>query len=178
MNSFSIVKLSSSKASKKLFLKLKEITNSVNESDLERIANETGVSLKNVEQMKSRILGREISINSNSFDDHGGQSETLDSKLKSDLPSPEDIIMAHDEKRKYLGAIAYSCLNHLDEQEKDIIANRILAEKQMTLKELANKYNISQERIRQKQEIALKKIRSHLEEKKLIESPKKSNLLS
>jgi RNA polymerase sigma-32 factor len=171
MNSFSLIKLSTAKATKKLFLKFKEIANSVNDQDLEKIANETGVSIKNVSDMKTRILGREISIDSNVFENQNSSdsgSDTLDKKLKSNLPSPEEITLENEEKKKHFEAIAYACIHFLDDQEKDIIANRILAEKQMTLRELSAKYGISQERIRQKQEIALEKIRKYLNEKKLL----------
>jgi RNA polymerase sigma-32 factor len=179
MSSFSLIKLSTAKATKKLFLKFKEISNSVNDQDLERIANETGVSLKNVSEMKSRILGREISIDSNSFDSSFENSEnnTLDKKLKSDFPTPEEVVLNYDEKKKNLSAVFYACFHILDSQERDIIANRILAEKQMTLKELSSKYGISQERIRQKQEIALGKIRKYLFEKKLLDSEQAQKLL-
>jgi RNA polymerase sigma-32 factor len=187
MNSFSLIKLSTAKVTKKLFLKFKEIANSVTDSDLEKIANETGIPIKNVSEMKSRILSREISIDSNPyynnsssfFDD--SQNNNLDKKIKSDLPTPEEFVLNSDDRKKKLSEIAYACMNILDSQEKDIIANRIISNNPLTLKELSAKYNISQERIRQKQEIALNKIRKHLEQKKLFNfkiNNKKHNMIN
>jgi len=144
MNSFSLIKLNSSRATKKLFLKIKDIMNSIDNKDLEKIANESGVSLKNVIDMKTRVLGREISIDANFENESGSYPDnSLSKTLKSELKSPEEMIIESDDRKKKLTSIAYACINILDDQEKDIIANRILAENQMTLKELSLKYNIS-----------------------------------
>ena len=173
MNSFSLVKLSTARVTKKLFLKYKEIANSINQEDLEKIANEAGTTLKNVEEMKTRILSRDVSIN-HSFKNGSGEngdgnnSLSLEKTLVCQNPNPEEFILEQDHKKKYFTEIASACMSLLDDQEKDIIANRILADSQMTLKDLAEKYNVSAERIRQKQEIALNKIRKHLSQKKLL----------
>lgn len=171
-DAFSLVKLSTARVTKKLFSKYKEIANSVSDEDLEKIANEVGTSVKNVHEMKTRIICRDYSLDQTYNDDYSG-TESGQSSLSNTIAScelnPEEVILEKDEKDKYYKAIAYACLHFLDHQEKDIIANRILANEKMKLKELADKYGVSQERIRQKQEGALKKIRKYLKEQNLLD---------
>ena len=165
MNSFSLVKLGTGLVTKKLFSKYKQIVSSVSNNDIEKIANEVGTSIKNVNEIKSRLHMRDCSLNA---------LISIDSNVEmgDSIPctqwNPENIVMTYNDKNKQYSAMAYACAHFLDAQEKDIIANRILREEPLKLRELAEKYGVSNERIRQKQEIALKKIRDHMKKERLM----------
>jgi RNA polymerase sigma-32 factor len=155
MDSFSIVKLKT----KSLFGKYKELMSANSDHELELIANHTNTSVKNASDTKQRITLRDCSLNTK-LDCHS--NEEWNDFLECSNETPEERIIHYDERLKFLSGIKEACEKVLDYEEKEIIYHRIISEDPLKLKDLASLYNVSPERIRQKQEIALKKIRNYL----------------
>lgn len=167
MDSFSLVKFSGARVTKSLFGKYKELMSANSDDDIESIAKDVDTSVKNVNEMKQRMTFRDCSLNSTVNDD--SESEWNDF-LECTNQTPEEKIINYDEKTKYLCGIRIACEKVLNEEEKEIIYHRIISENPLKLKDLASRYNVSSERIRQKQEVALQKIRGYLSDMRLLEA--------
>ena len=159
MDSFSLVKLSGARVTKSLFGKYKDLMSANSEDDLELIANEVVTSVKNVGEMKQRMTFRDCSLNKKLNDEN---NEEWNDFLECQNETPEEKIINYDEKRKFLTGIKIACEEALDREEREIIYHRIISDNPLKLKDLAFIYEVSSERIRQKQEIALNKIRNYL----------------
>ena len=92
------------------------------------------------------------------------------SQLVCDRQNPEELIINYDEKVKYLSCIRVACEKVLNAEEKEIIYHRIIAEKPLKLREVADMHGVSSEAIRQKQEKALGKIRHFIENAGLLDN--------
>ncbi len=166
MDSFSLVKLSGARVTKSLFGKYKELMSANSEDDLECIANEIDTSIKNVSDMKQRMTFRDCSLNNKLNNEN---DEEWNDFLECQNDTPEEKIINHDEKTKFLTGIRMACEETLDEEEKEIIYHRIISENPLKLKDLALQYKVSPERIRQRQEAALKKIKNYLSKNMLLQ---------
>ncbi len=173
LRSWSLVKMSSSAAQKKLFFNLHKIKKRLNLSGdpgdknpfnngtilpehVSRIASDLNVSEKDVIEMDSRLTQPDHSLNSK-VGDEDGDKEALDF-LVADQASQEQIAIENQQelRKKLAFKKAFDMLN---EREKDILIKRQIAEELMTLEELSQIYKISRERIRQIEENAIKKIK-------------------
>ena len=162
LKSWSLVKIGTTAAQKKLFFNLKKIKNQLSDySDgnlkphqVKEISERLNVSEKEVTEMEGRISGNDYSLNSivSSESDEEWQEwladEDADHEIK--IAEKEEI-----NKRKILLAKA---INVLNEREKNIIQLRKLSEEPKTLEELSKEYKISRERIRQIEERAFEKL--------------------
>jgi RNA polymerase sigma-32 factor len=159
MDSFSMVKLGSSKVTKALFGKYKELMGADDEK-ISQIAEEVNASEAKVLSMKNRLSSLDYSLDTEVFED---SSTTFANKLMCKNSNPEELILDQDSRIKYLTAIRLACDKVLNEEEKEIIYHRIISENPMKLKDLSVIQGISPEAVRQKQERALAKIRSYVE---------------
>jgi len=175
LRSWSLVKIGTTTAQKKLFFNLKKIKNQIShstEGDLRdehvsEIANKLNVDKKEVISMNRRLAGKEHSLNAPVGEDGDEWQDWLvDKKLDQELKFSQNEEM---EQRKDLLADSLKILN---EREKEILYARRLNDEQITLENLSKKYKISRERIRQIENKAFEKLQKHM-----LNSAKSKNLL-
>ena len=175
MRSWSLVKIGTTTAQKKLFFNLKKIKKQIapkSEGDLKdehvtEIANKLDVSKDEVVSMNRRLSGKEFSLNSPIGE--GGdewQDWIEDKETDHELKFAQQDEM---EKRKNLLTDSIKILN---DREKEIIYARKLNDNPTTLEDLSKKYKISRERVRQIENKALEKLQKHM-----LNSAKSKNLL-
>ena len=169
LKSWSLVKIGTTSAQKKLFFSLSKvkhkITNmysrSVNEGDHQAIADELGVTVREVNEMSQRLSGPDLSLNYtvNNDSDNSG-SEMLD-LLPEAKPSQEDTLS----RRQILvnkTQILSEALRELNEREVQILTARKLNDSPSTLDTFSSQYNISKERVRQIETKAFEKVQNYV----------------
>jgi len=164
LNSWSLVKLGTTAAQKKLFFNLRKIKNRLNLSDdramsqdiLKHIAKSLDVSVQDVTDMNMRLQSHDGSLNMVLSDSSDGGAEWIDFICDS-KPNQEESF-AHMETMKYRRKLFHEALNVLNSREKDILFKRRLTERAATLDDLSKTYNISKERVRQIELNSIKKI--------------------
>ncbi|NLN39617.1 MAG: RNA polymerase sigma factor RpoH [Smithella sp.] len=159
IKSWSIVKIGTTQAQRKLFFKLGQAkkqleTISKRNPEFGEIAESLGVKDTEVAEMDLRMGSRDLSLNELVSDD--GDSSHLDF-LTQEGDNQETALIKHEErsliKRDIAGALA-----KLTERESFIIRHRVMADDPLTLQEIGDKYNITRERARQIEKQALKKV--------------------
>lgn len=163
IRSWSLVKIGTTAAQKKLFFSLNKIKNRIrnlearelNDDDHEMIAEKLNVSTHDIQEMNIRMAGDDTSFNAPIS--HDSTTEKMD-YLPEESANQEMLVIEHQEM-DYRRTLLQHALMELNEREVDIITLRRLQETPATLKELADKYAISCERVRQIEERAMEKIR-------------------
>lgn len=169
LNSWSLVKLGTTAAQKKLFFNLRKIKNRLNLIDdrdlsqniLNDIARSLDVSVQDVTDMNMRLKSHDGSLNTIIDADSDSSSEWMDF-ISDSKPNQEDSY-AHAETIKYRRKMFNQALYVLNKREKDILFKRRLYEKTITLDDLSKTYNISKERVRQIELNSIKKITKAIE---------------
>ena len=176
LRSWSLVKIGTTTAQKKLFFNLKKIKNQIaprSEGDLRdehvtEIANKLDVSKDEVVSMNRRLSGKEHSLNAPIGEDGDQwQDWVVDKEMDQELKFAQSEEM---EQRKDL---LKDSIKILDDREKEIIYSRRLTDKPLTLENLSKKFKISRERIRQIENKAFEKLQKHM-----LNSAKSKNLLA
>jgi RNA polymerase sigma-32 factor len=163
LRSWSLVKIGTTAAQRKLFFKLRSAKNKIaalESGDLHPdhvalIAKDLDVTDEEVVQMNRRLVG-DKSINAPVHE--GGETGEWQDRLVDESPSPEAIVLEQDEKGQRLGALM-AAVEVLNGRERIIFEARHLADEPETLEELAEKFNISRERIRQIEVRAFEKVK-------------------
>ena len=166
LRSWSLVKIGTTAAQKKLFFNLRRIKNKISALDdkdlspteVEKIANELNVPEKEVISMNRRMIGSDQSLNSPYSDDGHGEWQDW---LADEKPNQESIF-ADAEELSVKQSILNESLILLSEREQDIISQRQLRENPKTLEELSKKYKVSRERIRQIEAKAFEKLQKEM----------------
>ena len=177
LRSWSLVKMGTTTAQKKLFFNLKKLKNQIapgQEGDLKddqikEISKRLDVESHEVVNMNRRMMGQEKSLNDPI---KIGQADEWQDWLVDDSLDQELIIsqkQEYDDKKELLK----NAMEILNDREKEIIIARRLSEKPKTLEELSKKYKISRERIRQVETKAFEKV-----QKSMINASKSKNLLT
>jgi RNA polymerase sigma-32 factor len=168
IGSWSLVKIGTTQAQRKLFYKLRSTKNkmditeeNLSPEDYKNLADELGVSDEEVIEMDQRMGGKDLSLDAELSS--SGDTTHLDF-LVDDVSNQEDIITKAEEEEKVKSELE-TALESLKERERFIIENRILRDKPLTLEELGTILNLSRERIRQIESVALQKIRHVLEKR-------------
>ena len=164
LNSWSLVKLGTTAAQKKLFFNLRKIKNKLNlvddrdmsEQILSKIAKSLDVSVQEVTDMNTRLKAHDGSLNAVLDSSSDGTSEWMDF-ISDNKPNQEECF-AHSETMRYRRKLFNEALVVLNPREKDILFKRRLAEKSATLDDLSKTYHISKERVRQIELNSIKKI--------------------
>ena len=176
LRSWSLVKMGTTTAQKKLFFNLKKIKNQIavgQEGDLrdeqvKEISKRLDVESHEVVNMNRRMMGQEKSLNDPI---KSGETDEWQDWLVDDSLDQELIIsqkQEYDDRKELLN----SAMKILNEREKEIITARRLSEEPQTLEDLSKKYKISRERIRQIETKAFEKL-----QKSMINASKSKNLL-
>ena len=175
LRSWSLVKIGTTTAQKKLFFNLKKIKNQIapqSEGDLRpehvnEIANKLDVGEHEVISMNRRLSGKEFSLNAQVGEDGDEWQDWLvDKELDHDLK------FAHQEEMIQRQSLLKDSIKILNDREREILYSRRLNDDPTTLEDLSKKYKISRERIRQIENKAFEKLQKHM-----ILSAKSKNLL-
>ena len=177
LRSWSLVKMGTTTAQKKLFFNLRKMKNQIaagQEGDLKdeqvkEISKRLNVESHEVVNMNRRMMGQEKSLNDpiKSGETDEWQDWLVDDSLDQELVLSQK--QEYDDKKELLN----SAMLILNEREKKIITARRLSENPVTLEVLSKKYKISRERIRQIETKAFEKL-----QKSMINASKSKNLLS
>ena len=169
LNSWSLVKIGTTAAQKKLFFNLRKIKNGMNLVDdremtdevMEDIAASLEVSVQDVTDMTMRLKSHDGSLNAVIDASSDSGSEWLDF-IADNKPNQEERL-ARSETMVYRRRLFNQALKCLNEREKDILFKRRMEEKSVTLDELSQIYNISKERVRQIELNSMKKLRKTID---------------
>lgn len=170
LNSWSLVKLGTTAAQKKLFFNLRKIKNNLNLTDdrelsaevLQDIADSLNVSVQEVTDMNTRLKAHDGSLNvpiENKEADSG--SEWIDF-IYDNKPNQEEQF-SYRETMDYRRKLFYKAIDVLNPREKDILYKRRMLENSITLDDLSQTYNISKERVRQIELNSIRKISKAIE---------------
>ncbi len=174
LKSWSLVKIGTTLNQRKLFFNLRKLKNKIiasknnsqqylNDDDVKHIANYLNVKEDEVIEMDKRIHNSEISINNPIRNDNESDNKEFGDLLPAKI-TPQDIaIDRRREREKQTELVKEAIKNTLDNRERDILINRRLREKPLLLKDLSDKYNITQERVRQIETNAIKKMQKYIE---------------
>ena len=176
LRSWSLVKMGTTTAQKKLFFNLKKLKSQIapnqdgdlKDEHVKEISKRLDVDSKEVINMNRRMMGQEKSLNDPIKD---GEKEEWQDWLVDDSLDQELIVsqkQEYDDKKDLLK----SAMSILNDREKEIIVARRLNEDPVTLEELSKKFKISRERIRQIETKAFEKL-----QKSMINASKSKNLL-
>ncbi|ABQ99793.1 TPA: RNA polymerase sigma factor RpoH [Haemophilus influenzae] len=161
LRNWRIVKVATTKAQRKLFFNLRKTKQRLgwfNENEVDMVANELGVSKEDVIEMESRMSGADVGFDLPTDD---AETETYSPALYLEDKSSNFAAELENENFESQATEQLSAaLQSLDARSQDIIKARWLDDNKATLHDLAAKYNVSAERIRQLETNALKKLKS------------------
>ena len=166
LHSWSLVKIGTTAAQKKLFFNLRKLKNQLTSIDSGNLSPEnvreiaTRLDVKEVEviDMNNRLYGGDQSLNVQV----SKEADTEWQDMLVDQNEIQDEILEKKNELSYRKKIFKKALEVLNEREKEIITLRKLREKPLKLEELSAKFNISRERVRQIEEKALKKLQKEV----------------
>ena len=175
LRSWSLVKMGTTTAQKKLFFNLKKLKNKIaprSDGDLKdehvtEIANRLDVKKDEVISMNRRLSGQELSLNAPVGEDGDEWQDWL-----ADKSMDQELSFAHNEEMEQRKDLLENSLEILNQREREILNYRRLVDQPVTLEQLSRKYKISRERIRQIENKAFEKIQKHM-----LNAAKSKNLL-
>ena len=170
LRSWSLVKLGTTSAQKKLFFNLRKAKariGALEEGDLrpenvERIANDLGVTETEVISMNRRLSGGDASLNATVGSDDDGSAQWQD-WLEDESADQATDYAERDEFQSRMEMMA-EAMEVLNDREKDILTQRRLQENPVTLEDLSGVYDVSRERIRQIEVRAFEKLQKRMRE--------------
>ena len=163
LRSWSLVKMGTTAAQKKLFFNLRKAKSEISaleEGDLRpeqvsHIATKLGVTNEDVISMNRRLAGPDSSLNAPLRSD--SESEWQD-WLQDDAQVSQETVVAENEEREIRMGLLQEAMTELSERERHILTERRLKENPTTLEELASQYGVSRERVRQIEVRAFEKL--------------------
>jgi RNA polymerase sigma-32 factor len=162
LRNWRIVKVATTKAQRKLFFNLrsaKQRLGWLTADEVQHVAKELGVKPETVLEMEARLSSPDVAFDGDPDDeDAPAAPATYLADMRLEPSSQLERWDSADNEREQL----HAALDTLDERSRTILEARWLAEKKMTLHELADRYGVSAERIRQIEKNALKKLRGRL----------------
>ena len=164
LRNWRIVKVATTKAQRKLFFNLrsnKKRLGWMNRSEVEAVAKDLGVEPEVVTQMEGRMAARDMAFDG-AMDDDDEPAVAPAQFLADEAADPEALVI-EDDWAEQSTARLHDALDGLDERSRDILRSRWLSERKSTLHELAARYGVSAERIRQIEANAMKKLRVSLQ---------------
>ena len=164
LRNWRIVKVATTKAQRKLFFNLRKSKKRLgwlNYEEVHTVARDLGVKPEVVLEMESRLSGQDVGFDlpPNADDEVPYVAPVAYLETKQDDPHTEAEAQDWTDHHNNL---LYAGLDNLDERSQDIIRSRWLQDNKMTLQELANRYGVSAERIRQLEANALRKMRASM----------------
>jgi len=172
LRSWSLVKMGTTAAQKKLFFNLRRLKHRIFSasdstdrnllpSEVTNIANELDVSERDVLEMDERLGTYDPSLNAHVGGEDGGEDEWMD--FLSDESDNQEVMLAENQIMGKRRLIFSSAMKNLNERERDIIRQRKMQDVPATLEELSQKYEISRERVRQIENRAMEKLQAEVQ---------------
>ncbi|SDU30572.1 RNA polymerase, sigma 32 subunit, RpoH [Pseudomonas pohangensis] len=165
LRNWRIVKVATTKAQRKLFFNLRSQKKRLawlSNDEVHAVAESMGVEVREVREMESRLSGHDMSFDPAADADDDAAYQTPAHYLEDNRYDParqmEDADWADSSS-----ASLHEALDGLDERSRDILYQRWLAEEKSTLHDLAAKYNVSAERIRQLEKNAMNKLKGSIQ---------------
>ncbi len=176
LRSWSLVKMGTTSAQKKLFFNLKKIKQQIapnqdgdlKDEQVNEISKKLGVKSDEVVNMNRRMMGQEKSLNEPIKD--GEKGEWQDWIASEDLD--QELFIAQKQEMDEKKTLLHRSIKILTDREREILQDRKLSNEPKTLEELSKKYKISRERIRQIETKAFEKL-----QKAMLNATKSENLL-
>ncbi|HVF84103.1 MAG TPA: RNA polymerase sigma factor RpoH [Sphingomicrobium sp.] len=169
LRSWSLVKIGTTAAQKKLFFNLRRMKNQIDAfedgdmkpADVTKIATDLGVTEDEVISMNRRMsMGGDTSLNAPLKGDEGAENQWQDFLV--DNGPLQDELVADEEEKQVRHQLLQNAMQSLNDREKHILTERRLADDPKTLEELSQVYNVSRERIRQIEVRAFEKLQAAL----------------
>ena len=164
IKNWKIVKVATTKAQRKLFFNLrsqKKELNWLSQDEIKTISNELGVDEKSIKEMESRLSSSDMSFDPPSEANDDEASFSPSGFLADESKDPAELIEREDSE-EYSHELLHKAMSALDSRSKEILIDRWLQDQKLTLHELADKYGVSAERIRQIDKAAMEKVKSFI----------------
>ena len=161
LKNWKIVKIATTKPQRKLFFNLRSKKKGLGwltEEEIESMAKDLGVKPSEVREMEKRLSGNDLPFDPLADSDDDEASYSPSQYLEDEDANPADIF-AKESLDETNTSQLYEAINKLDDRSRDILQDRWLADEKLTLHELAEKYGISAERVRQIEKNAMKKVK-------------------
>ena len=161
LRNWRIVKVATTKAQRKLFFNLrgaKKRLGWMSREEVEAVAADLGVRPETVLEMESRLSGQDVGFDPLAAEDDEETTRAPAAYLEDRRFDPAELVEDHDWDR-HQGGTLYDALEQLDDRSQQILRGRWLAEERQTLQQLADRYGVSAERVRQLENNAIKKLR-------------------
>jgi len=166
IKSWSLVKIGTTQAQKKLFYKLGKVRRLLeapqgdHPQSYQDIAKDLGVKEEEIHEMEQRMGRRDLSLDL-PFDEN--QELTPLELLSDDSPDQEDMLIRSQDSQIQRNEIS-KALDRLNERERYIITHRIMSDNPLTLREIGDTFQLSRERVRQIEKEALTKLRRDMQD--------------
>ena len=163
IKSWSLVKIGTTQAEKKLFYKIGKVRKALeaygeSEAKYEHLATDLDVTKNDIIEMEQRMAARDLSLDSPLDEDH--ELTHLDLLQESSLNQEESLALKEEKKIREREVL--SAMKHLNQREEYVIKNRIMSDYSLTLREIGNHLKLSRERVRQIESEALKKLKREI----------------
>jgi RNA polymerase sigma-32 factor len=165
LRNWRIVKVATTKAQRKLFFNLrgsKKRLGWLNNEEAAAVAADLGVEIKQVREMEQRLSARDAAFDLSVDEDEDSAYLVPAQYLEDHSGDPARQLEQADWEEVHYGRLN-AAVATLDERSRDIIQQRWLSDEKVTLHDLAAKYAVSAERIRQLEQSAMKKVRGLIE---------------
>ena len=161
LRNWRIVKVATTKAQRKLFFNLRKAKKRLGwftHEEVQTVAEELGVSTKEVLQMEARMSSQDTAFDLSADDDESGSFAPV--QYLEDKSEDVETSVINADWDQNAQARLYAALKTLDERSQHILQTRWLSDEKTTLQDLADKYSVSAERVRQIEKNAMKKLQS------------------
>lgn len=165
LRNWRIVKVATTKAQRKLFFNLrgqKKRLAWLTNAEAKAVAEDLNVDVKHVRQMEGRLSAFDASFDAGADDDDETAYQAPANYLEDKRYDPSTMLEDADWTQSSVNGLE-AAMEQLDDRSRDILNQRWLSESKSTLHDLADKYGVSAERIRQLEKNAMKKVRTYLE---------------
>ncbi|GAA6182982.1 MULTISPECIES: RNA polymerase sigma factor RpoH [Alteromonadaceae] len=161
LKNWRIVKVATTKAQRKLFFNLRKNKKRLGwftHDEVQKVAQELGVSTKEVLQMEARMSSQDQAFDLSADDDESGSFAPV--QFLEDKTTDVESEVINSDWDSNASKRLHSAIKTLDERSQHIIQTRWLSDDKLTLQDLADKYEVSAERVRQIEKNAMKKLQS------------------
>jgi RNA polymerase sigma-32 factor len=162
LRNWRIVKVATTKAQRKLFFNLRSAKKDLawlSADEARAVADELGVDVREVHRMEGRLSSRDLAYDAPPDADEDEAWQAPQYYLEDHSADPALAVESNDWQQSSEERL-HDALAGLDERSRDILSQRWLADEKATLHDLAARYNVSAERIRQLEQTAMKKLRA------------------
>jgi RNA polymerase sigma-32 factor len=164
LRNWRLVKIATTKAQRKLFFNLRRFKKNLawlTSEQTRAVARDLGVTPREVTEMEQRLAAHDLSFDPAADADDEESTFSPSAYLPAPACDPAESVEAEEWERDSTGRL-HQALDRLDDRSRDILEQRWIGEEKATLHELAAKYGVSAERIRQIESNALVKLRTYL----------------